>query len=286
MLHLLCLVVGWSWIGVMGWAQVESPAQIVQKVKPLCHAHAHNDYLQARPLLDALDRGFCSIEADIHLAGDSLLVGHDRWNLHPERTFQGLYLDPLRKRVQANGGWVYPDTKIPILLLIDIKTDGGATYQRLREVLGRYDILFSNTEIHGQSNPPVVAILSGNRPLKEVEQDPKRRVGIDGRIGDLDSKIHPHLMPLISDAWSAHFTWRGHGAMPENEQARLREMVKKAHERNRRIRFWGTPEKEAVWRELRDAGVDLIGSDNLDRLQQFLLQPGAAPFGRGIFPNE
>jgi len=32
---------------------------------PLIPAHAHNDYLHARPLLDALDHGFCSVEADI-----------------------------------------------------------------------------------------------------------------------------------------------------------------------------------------------------------------------------
>jgi hypothetical protein len=32
---------------------------------PLTRAHAHNDYLHARPLFDALDHGFCSVEADV-----------------------------------------------------------------------------------------------------------------------------------------------------------------------------------------------------------------------------
>src|SRR5262249_1980163 len=32
---------------------------------PLIHAHAHNDYEHTRPLFDALDQGFCSVEADI-----------------------------------------------------------------------------------------------------------------------------------------------------------------------------------------------------------------------------
>ena len=34
---------------------------------PLLRAHAHNDYEHTRPLLDALECGFGSIEADIHL---------------------------------------------------------------------------------------------------------------------------------------------------------------------------------------------------------------------------
>ena len=33
---------------------------------PLIHAHAHNDYQHKRPLLDALDHDFCSVEADVY----------------------------------------------------------------------------------------------------------------------------------------------------------------------------------------------------------------------------
>ena len=38
-------------------------------------AHAHNDYEHARPLLDALAFGFCSVDADIWLVGGELPVG-------------------------------------------------------------------------------------------------------------------------------------------------------------------------------------------------------------------
>src|SRR5436853_4533789 len=84
-------------------------------VKLLKNAHAHNDYEHARPLLDALDHGFCSVEADIHLVRGDLLVGHSLLNLRPERTLEKLYLRPLEKRVQVNHGRVYPGG--PTLLL-------------------------------------------------------------------------------------------------------------------------------------------------------------------------
>src|SRR4051795_874708 len=77
------------------------------EARPLPQAHAHNDYEHARPLLDALDHGFCSVEADIWLMPEGLLIGHDRKDLRPNRTLQALYLDPLRERIQANGGRVY-----------------------------------------------------------------------------------------------------------------------------------------------------------------------------------
>jgi len=49
-------------------------------------AHAHNDYQHKRPLLDALDRGFCSVETDVHLVDGQLLVAHTRSGVKPERT--------------------------------------------------------------------------------------------------------------------------------------------------------------------------------------------------------
>ena len=41
---------------------------------PRPRAHSHNDYWRKRPLLDALECGFCSVEADIFQVGDQLLV--------------------------------------------------------------------------------------------------------------------------------------------------------------------------------------------------------------------
>src|SRR5713226_4549315 len=93
---------------------------------PLTRAHAHNDYEHARPLLDALDHGFCSVEADIYLVEGKLLVAHDRNKIQPERTLQALYLDPLRERVRQNGGRVYRGGP-SLTLLIDVKSDAEKT---------------------------------------------------------------------------------------------------------------------------------------------------------------
>src|SRR3984957_8511284 len=73
-------------------------------VIPLTRVHAHNDYEHKRPLFDALDHGFCSVEADIHLVDGQLLVAHDLRDVNPNLTLQSLYLDPLRERIKQNGG--------------------------------------------------------------------------------------------------------------------------------------------------------------------------------------
>ncbi len=68
---------------------------VASAAQPLIQAHAHNDYHHPRPLLDALDHGFCSVEADVFLVDGQLLVGHTTLELKPQRTLQALYLDPI-----------------------------------------------------------------------------------------------------------------------------------------------------------------------------------------------
>jgi hypothetical protein len=236
---------------------------------PLPNAHAHNDYEHRRPLLDALAQGFCSVEADIYLVEGQLLVAHDRENVSTERTLQALYLDPLRERIKKNGGNVFPNGP-QFTLLIDIKSEAESTYAALRDVLRRYADLLTLFRSNATEIRAVTVILSGNRPQATVTAEPLRYAAIDGRLPDLDGAASPHLIPLISDNWSTHFQWRGVGPLPVQEKQVLQRIVTRTHQQGRRLRFWGAPDQPAGWRELKEAGVDLINTDDLAGLRQFL----------------
>src|SRR2546426_5345418 len=95
------------WMPPATLAQDAGSRPEIKSPPPLVRAHAHNDYEHARPLLDALDHGFCSVEADVWLAPEGLLIAHDRKDFKPRRTLEALYLDPLRDRIKANGGRGY-----------------------------------------------------------------------------------------------------------------------------------------------------------------------------------
>jgi hypothetical protein len=257
-----------SWVFALG-AVEDRP--VVASPVPLIHAHAHNDYEHKRPLFDALDHGFCSVEADVYLRDGQLLVGHEPQDLQPERTLEKLYLDPLRERTRANGGRVYRDGPT-VYLLIDVKTEAKATYAAVDKVLSHYADLFSVVDNDKFQPKVVTAVISGNRAPEMLARQRVRYAGLDGRLSDLDSKVPAHLMPWISDRWTAHFRWLGKGPMPPEERAKLRRLVRKAHQSGRLVRFWATPDLLTFWRELRSAGVDLINTDKLTELQQFLLE--------------
>lgn len=244
------------------------PALGAAEPKPLTQAHAHNDYEHARPLLDALDRGFGSIEADVWLVEGRLLVAHDLKNVKPERTLSALYLDPLRERAAKNAGRVYRDGP-PVVLLVDVKSEAAATYAALQEVLKDYAAMLTTFRGAVVEERAVTVILSGNRATKEIAAQPRRWVAVDGRSGDLETNPPVTLVPLISDNWQKLFQWRWSGEMPAEERAKLEAFVARAHAQGRKVRFWNTPDRPEAWRLLRDAKVDVIGTDDLGGLAKF-----------------
>lgn len=266
------LTVAAGFSGLVAAPGLDSP------VTPLPRAHAHNDYEHPRPLLDALDQGFCSVEADIWLVDGALLVAHDREHAKPPRTLQALYLDPLRKRVTKHAGVVHPGAPV-FTLLIDLKSEAEPTYRALREVLAAYEGLFTQFTPTSTTPGPVTVILSGNRPTATVAAEKNRLCAIDGRLPDLTADPPPsvHLMPLVSQSWAPTFHYFDDGVLPPADQTKLREVVALAHRQGRRLRFWGVPDQPFAWKELHDAGVDLLNTDNLAGLREYLINEKATP---------
>src|SRR4051794_15972751 len=166
-------------------------------------AHAHSDCHQERPLLDALEHGFTSIEADVHLVDGELLVAHDAEDLRPETTLEKLYLVPLAERARSHRGRIHPLHEDSLQLLVDIKSDPVATYERLHQVLSRYRSLVTRFERAGAGyrvrRNAVTVIVSGNRPRELMRRQGVRYAAVDGRLTDLPSGEHRDLVPIISD---------------------------------------------------------------------------------------
>ncbi len=244
-------------------------------VAPVRQAHAHNDYEHKRPLLDALAQGFCSVEADVFLVGEELRIGHTRLALRPERTLEKLYLAPLKERVRTNGGRVYREGPT-IYLLIDVKTEAEATYAAVDKLLARYGDMLSVVRDGKFQAGAITVVISGNRAQETIKRQKVRYAGIDGRPADLDSDAPAYQLPWISASWGSVFRWKGEGAMPAAERDKLKEFVGKAHKHGRMVRFWATPEKPEVWKELLAAKVDLINTDRLAELRRFLQENATA----------
>ena len=263
-----------SCLSSLSMALQDSPS-ILREPTPLAQAHAHNDYRHHRPLFDALAHGFTSVEADVYLVDGQLLVAHDRDEIRAHRTLQALYLDPLKERINGHGGSVYAQ-KGKFTLLIDFKSEAGSTYAELHRVLSQYKECLTSFTPQGRQERAILVVVSGNRPRATMDTQTLRYAGCDGRLSDLNADASADLIPMISDNWGNHFKWQGRGPMPALEQKKLSDIVRLSHEKGRLVRFWATPdtpsvEREALWNALVSADVDVINTDDLCGLQQYLL---------------
>jgi hypothetical protein len=269
-----------------GWASqayadtFPTPAQ-----QAVPRTHAHNDYEHEYPLFDALNNGFVSVESDIWLYGTDLRVAHDPVDDPTELpTLEKLYLSPLQNLAeQANNGGIYADGT-PITLLVDIKSEGISTYQRLNDVLSDYATQSPGLFTTYTKNPSgdydvkqgaVNVIISGNRPRDYMQSQELRYTAYDGRKSDIGTNNAAAFIPLISDNWNNFFTgdlaWDGTGSIPDDTKAALQDIVAQVHDEDKILRFWNLPQDApSVWGPLYDAGVDLINTDDLDGLSQYI----------------
>lgn len=242
-------------------------------VQTIIHAHAHNDYEHVHPLFDALDNGFTSVEADVNLVDGKLLVAHGLWATRPDRTLESLYLDPLKRRIDANGGRVYRGGPT-VVLLIDIKTPFASTYPAIEATLKPYAKLLTTWHDNKPTPGALLVIITGNRSQKVIAANTDRDVACDAELRDLESNPPAELVPWISAQWSRSFKWNGKGAMPASELEQLQKIVRTCHEQHRKLRFWGAPDFPEFWKVLRDNDVDLINTDHLPECRQFLIERG------------
>jgi hypothetical protein len=240
---------------------------------PLPNAFAHNDYFHKRPLYDALDNGYANVEADIFLQDDKLVVAH----IYPffkdgRRELEDLYFKPLFDRIAKNEGQVYKGYDCPITLMIDIKTDAVRTYRALKPLLEKYRSILTRYEDGKVFIRPVTVVLSGNKPYDMIKAETKRLAFIDANLKEATRDTsYTHVYAMASCKYSNLIRWNGTGEMPRKERSLLKAYVETAHKYGKKVRLWASPDNKTVWQELLNCGVDLINTDKLSLLKDFLL---------------
>lgn len=239
----------------------------------LLRAHAHNDYKHRRPLTDALENGFFSIEADVFYENGLFVVAHTKAGIRKKNTLEKLYLQQLADRITANNGRVYADGPLEFELMIDLKGSWNiAQLDSLSRLIARYEKSVTVFRDGVKTAGAVKIVLSGSGAKYMAAEFNPRYFSVDGSFSDFHSKLDSNIICRTSASFRSFTTWRGIGKMNEFDQKKLRELVSGAHMSGRKIRFWAATNKRKVWKELLDAGVDWISVDKLKKFRKFYLE--------------
>lgn len=229
------------------------------------NAHSHNDYEHALPFYDAYARHFGSIEADVWAIKGKLYVAHSKNEIKPERTFKKLYLDPLIRRMEINGGQPYKNGS-PLQLLIDLKSPYYKVMPLLKKDIEQYKKYFD----FGRDTHAVRIVLSGNMPPPDSLHFFDPVFTFDGRLGNHYSRENLRRVTLVSANIQNLVSWKTNEELSTDKQQIIKRVVDSIHRQKKLIRFWATPNTDMAYKMLMKLGVDYIGTDDLPRLECLL----------------
>ena len=247
-------------IFVFIFIQLQCVAQ--PKTYTTANAHSHNDYEQAVPFHKAWQQRFGSIEADIYLRNGKLIVAHDTVQIARQWTLDSLYIGPLLLQLEKNGGYVYPDKKRSLQLMIDIKSEAIATLDRLVQKINRYPSLTKSSSLK--------IVISGSRPDPSKFSSYPSWLKFDGELRRDYKPEELKKIEMLSDNFARYSAWRGKDSLPEKDKQVLKEMIDKAHKLKKKIRFWNAPDTPESWKVFMELGVDYINTDKIQELSKFL----------------
>lgn len=237
----------------------------------LPNAYAHNDYWHKRPLFDALNNGFSYIEADVYLRNNKLIVAHVLPCFKKKRTLEELYLKPLLTYMECDKTNIFKTNNCSVTLMIDIKSDANKTYSALILLLDKYKSMLSDFNNGNLTTRCVTIVITGHKPYELIKGNNNRLVFLDEDLKQAANDSSCNLYKVASCKYSSLIQWKGKGDMQEDEIQRLEYFVTEAHKNGRKVRLWGSPENKVVWSKLLKYNVDLINTNKLVRLKNFLL---------------
>ena len=223
---------------------------------------AHNDYAGSNPFHRAYGLQVGYIEVDVFLVRNALMVAHEASEIQPDRTLEDLYLRPLSKHVEENSGFAFKDRERHLTLMIDLKTAGVPTLNAIVRCLKNYPELLSC--------PTLQIMISGNVPDPQLWEDFPLFIYFDGRPGIEYTKEQLKRVSMISTNFRNHIRWNGEGRLPDDARATMSQLMATAHSQGKKFRFWATPDCENAWAELMSADVDVIVTDKVPALAEFL----------------
>lgn len=245
--------------------------------QPLVLIHSHNDYAQRVPFFQAYAQQVSSIEADVFLHDGQLLVGHDVEDLRADMTFEALYVEPIVTLFARNGGRAFRDSDQTLQLMVELKSETDPTLRAVAALLGRWPEVFDP-----EVNPAAVRVaVTGRVPAPEAFDRYPRFLGFDGAWDADYTPEQLERIALISTNFRDFSQWNGKGTIIPDEKERLEQVIDRAHEQGKPVRFWNAPEGTTVYYTFYDMGIDYINTDKPEVCAAFFADFGNKNFRIG-----
>jgi len=236
---------------------ITASAQV--KAYTVADAHSHNDYKNNIPFYRAYEKGFGSIEADVYAVNGRLMVAHDKKEISAKRSLKILYIDPLIEKLNR-------DPQRHLRLLIEIKEDYKAILPLVISELKPLEKYFAYDGHPGRLS----IVMTGAVPPAAVMPNYPDWISFDVDHLDGFTAAQWKKIGLVSFPLSKYVHWNGKGVFNADEIKRIKGGIDSVHNAGKKVRFYETPDTKSSWLAMLRLGVDVIGTDDIEGLGNFL----------------
>jgi len=244
-------------LALLAGLRITAHAQI--KAYTVADAHSHNDYKNNIPFYRAYEKGFGSIEADVYAVNGQLMVAHDKKEISAKRSLKILYIDPLIEKFNR-------DPQRHLRLLIEIKEDYKAILPLVISELKPLEKYFAYDGHPGRLS----IVMTGAVPPPVVMPNYPDWISFDVDHLDGFTPAQWKKIGLVSFPLSKYVHWNGKGVFNADEIKRIRGGIDSVHNAGKKVRFYETPDTKSSWLAMLRLGVDVIGTDDIEGLGNFL----------------
>ena len=192
-------------------------------------------------------------------------------------TFEALYVEPIVTLFARNGGRAFRDSDQTLQLMVELKSETDPTLRAVAALLGRWPEVFDP-----EVNPAAVRVaVTGRVPAPEAFDRYPRFLGFDGAWDADYTPEQLERIALISTNFRDFSQWNGKGTIIPAEKERLEQVIDRAHEQGKPVRFWNAPEGTTVYYTFYDMGIDYINTDNPEVCAAFFADFGNKNFRIG-----
>jgi alkaline phosphatase len=146
--------------------------------------------------------------------------------------------------------------------MIDLKSEGITTLRQLVLELKKYPKL--------TTTPTLQITVSGSMPEPARWKEFPAFIHFDGRPGMAYTPEQLNRVSLISTGFTDITKWNGKGILTEADRAKIEAIIKEAHDKGKKVRFWATPDFANAWLGFMELKVDILNTDHVTELNKFI----------------
>jgi len=147
-------------------------------------------------------------------------------------------------------------------LLVDLKTEGTTTLEKLIRVLEYYPSL---TQCRG-----LRIVITGNRAPENLFTRYPAWISFDGELHLKYSTEALTRILMLSDDFTRYSHWNGQGSLMREDLFLLQTAIMQAHRSGKNVRFWNAPDSSDAWKEFMSLDVDYINTDHIPEMTAFM----------------